>query len=174
MDLRVQDNKNYPPMIALIPPNSTVLDLGCGCGNPFKGKKFPLLVGVDVFRKRFHMPEYDVVLCYDLRKVTNLFYKKSFDVVTAFDVIEHLTREEGFKLIKDAEKIARSKTIFFTPTKWTENKEAVENPKYWSYGNQANYHKSLWVQKDFIEKGYAIKPCQEEYVLAEKVFEITR
>lgn len=165
---RIQDNKGYAPIMALVPIDATILDLACGCGNPFKGVKPRLLVGVDVFRKNFSMPEYDIVLNHDVRKITDLFYEKSFDVVTAFDAIEHFTREEGAKLIEDAEKLARTKVVFFTPTKWTENKEAVENKKYWSYGNSFNYHKSLWSEKDFLDRGYRIVPFQG-YALAEKV-----
>ncbi|GAG79676.1 unnamed protein product, partial [marine sediment metagenome] len=100
------------------------------------------------------------------RKILDLFSEKSFDVVTVTDVIEHLTREEGIKLIEDAEKLARKKVIFFTPKIWDDNREAVKNPKYWSYGNIDNYHKSLWTEEDFTERGYTIIPWRA--ILAEK------
>lgn len=153
--------------MGLIPKDATILDLGCGCGNPFKGIKFPLLVGVDIFRKEFDMPEYDVVIFHDAKKIDKLFQEKSFDVVTGIDFIEHLKKEEGFEIIRKAEKIARKEVIFFTPKKWSENKGAVENPKYWSYGNPADYHKSLWIEKDFTSRGYEIIPWQK-YILAKK------
>ena len=168
MELRTQDNRGYKKIMNLIPRDSTILDLGCGCGNPFRGIKFPLLVGVDVFRKRFDMPEYDVVMFYDVNKIDELFLDKSFDIVTGIDFIEHLKKEEGFEIIKKAEKIARKKVIFFTPKKWDDNKQAVEDSKYWSYGNTYNYHHSLWCEEDFIQRGYEIVPFNLRYVLAQK------
>ena len=167
MKLREQTNPGYVQIMNLIPKDSTILDLGCGCGNPFKGIKFILLVGVDVFRKKFDMPEYDVVMFYDAKKIDELFLDKSFDIVTGIDFIEHLKKEEGFEMIKKAEKIARKKVIFFTPREWGENKQEVESPRYWSYGNPANYHQSLWNEGDFIKQGYEIVPFQG-YVLAQK------
>lgn len=167
MELRTQDNKGYKLIMDLIPRDSTILDLGCGCGNPFRGIRFSLLVGVDIFRKKFDMPEYDVVIFYDVKKIDELFLDNSFDIVTGIDFIEHLKKEEGFEIIKKAEKIARKKVIFFTPRKWSENKQAVENSKYWSYGNPSNYHKSLWCDEDFIQRGYEIVPFRN-YVLAQK------
>ena len=167
MKLRIQNNPSYKNIINLIPRDSTILDLGCGCGNPFKGIKFSLLVGVDIFRKKFDMPEYDVVIFYDATKIDELFLDKSFDIVTGIDFIEHLKKEEGFEIIKKAEKVARKKVIFFTPRKWKDNKQAVEDSQYWSYGNPANYHQSLWNDEDFIKQGYEIVPFQG-YVLAKK------
>ena len=165
--MRIQDNPSYRHIMKLISKDSTILDLGCGCGNPFKGIKFPLLVGVDVFRKKFDTPEYDVIMFYDVKKIDELFLEKSFDIVTGIDFIEHLKKEEGFEMIKKAEKIARKKVIFFTPRKWSENKQAVECSKYWSYGNKSNYHQSLWNDEDFIKQGYEIVPFRG-YVLAKK------
>ena len=49
MNLRQQENQSYKNIMNLIPRDSTILDLGCGCGNPFKGIKFPLLVDLDIF-----------------------------------------------------------------------------------------------------------------------------
>jgi len=167
MKLRIQDNKGYKIVTDLIPENSTVLDLGCGCGNPFKGMKYPLLIGLDIFKKEFDMPEYDLVIFQDALKMDELFLDKSFDVVIGLDFIEHLMKDDGFKVIEKAEKLARKKVIFFTPKVWTENKSAVEDSSYWSYGNPYNYHRSYWTDQDFIKRGYKIKPCQG-FVLAEK------
>ncbi len=169
-ELRTQNHKGYKYLMTYIPKDSTVLDLACGCGNPFAGIKFPTLIGVDIWKKHFNMPEYDNVLHYDIRKINEIFQEKCFDVVTAFDVIEHLEKEEGFKLIKDAERIARKKVIFFTPKKWDDNKKAVETKHYWSYGNPANYHKSLWKEKDFTDLGYKTLSYRG-YVFVEKVIE---
>ena len=164
---REQGDSNYIQIMSLIPKDRTILDLGCGSGHPFIGTEFPVLIGVDVWKKKFEMPEYDQVWFHDIKKITELYPQKFFDVVTCIDVIEHLEKQEGFKLLEDVEKIAWDKIIIFTPKKWTENKEAVENENYWSYGNKYNYHQSHWTEKDFIDRGYEIIP-NEDYILAKK------
>jgi len=166
---RKTNDRNYIQIRSLIPKGPiTVLDLGCGNGQPFIGADIPVLVGVDIWKKKFNMPEYSDVFIHDIREINRLFPEKSYDVVTNIDVIEHLEKEEGLKLIEDAEKLALNKVIFFTPKEWSENKEAVENKKYWSYGNPANYHKSHWKEEDFTSRGYEIIP-NRKYILAQKV-----
>jgi len=160
-------DSNYIQIMNLIPKDRTVLDLGCGNGQSFTGSDFPVLVGVDIWKKKFEMPEYDEVYFHDIREIDKLYPPKSFDIVTAIDTIEHLEKEEGFKLIENAETIAKNKVIFFTPRKWSENKEAGENKKFWSYGNPYNYHKSLWKEEDFTSRGYEIIP-NKNYILAQK------
>ena len=167
LEFREQGDSNYIQIMSLIPKVSTVLDLGCGAGHPFIGTEFPILIGVDVWKRKFYMPEYDQVWFHDIRKILELYPQKFFDVLTCIDVIEHLEKEEGFKLMEDAEKIAWNKVIIFTPKKWSENKESVENKSYWSYGNKYNYHKSHWTEKDFTDRGYKIIP-NEDYILAKK------
>ena len=164
---REQTDSNYIQIISLIPKGSTVLDLGCGNGRPFIETEFPVLIGVDIWKKKFEMPEYDQIWFHDIREILELYPQKFFDVVTIIDVIEHLEKEQGIKLMEDAEKIAWDKVIIFTPKKWTENKDAVENESYWSYGNKYNYHKSHWAEKDFTDRGYEII-SNEDYILAKK------
>ena len=165
---KIQLNENYKKIISLIPKDSTVLDLGCGRGNPFIGSNFSLLVGVDLFKKKFHMPEHDLVLYYDIKNIDSLVSENSFDTIVLIDTIEHLKKEEGIKLLKDCEKIGKKKVIVFTPNIWTENQEPTRNSEMWSYKNPYNLHKSLWKIKDFTDLGYSIIPCQKEYILAEK------
>ena len=164
---RVQGDSNYIQIMSLIPKNSTILDLGCGAGHPFIGTNFPVLVGVDLWKKKFEMPEYDQIWFHDIKEISKLYPQKFFEVITVIDVIEHLEKKDGIKLMEDAEKIAWDKVIIFTPKKWSENKQAVEDKRFWSYGNKYNYHKSHWVEKDFTDRGYEIIP-NKDYILAKK------
>ncbi len=166
--MREQTNPHYTIMMKQIPKDNTVLDLGCGCGNPFRDTCFPCLIGIDIFRKHFDMPEYTATLYIDIKKIDKCVYGDEFDVVTAIDVIEHLTKDEGYKLLKDMEAIARNKVMIFTPLKWDKNEEAVKDKNCWAYGNEHNYHKSLWCERDFTKEGYEIVQCQTGYVLAIK------
>lgn len=169
LKFREQYDENYKQIMSLIPKDRTILDLGCGNGGPFIGEKFPFLMGVDIWKKKFEMPEYDVIYFYDIKKILEIVYPKFFDIVTCIDVIEHLEKEEGLKLIEDAEKMAWDKVIFFTPKKWdeTKNKDSFENPKWWSFGNEYCLHKSHWTEKDFTDRGYEIIP-NKDYILAKK------
>ena len=165
---RKQNNPHYIHIMSLIPKDRTILDLGCGNGQPFIGVNFPVLVGVDVWKKKFDMPEYSDVFIHDIKEINKLFPEKSYDVITCIDTIEHLEKEDGFKLMEDAEKLALNKVIFFTPKKWSENRDSFENPRWWSYRNEHCLHKSLWTEEDFTDRGYEIISNQE-YILAQKV-----
>ncbi len=169
---RIQRHPYYKIMTDLVPTKYTVLDLGCGNGLPMIGTNFKMLVGVDAFDKihkgLFDMPEFDLILNLDIKNITDSFQMDSFDAITCIDVIEHLKKKDGEKLIKDMEYIARKRVLIFTPLIWSENQDSFKNPIWWSYGNTYNLHHSLWTEEDFTSKGYKIIKCQEGYVLAVK------
>ena len=68
------------------------------------------------------------------------FQPKSFDTVLVLQLIEHLTRENGLKLIADAEKIARKKVILATPVGFL---------KY-------DFHLSGWEPEELEKLGYTV------------------
>ncbi|MBU4242294.1 MAG: SAM-dependent methyltransferase, partial [Nanoarchaeota archaeon] len=72
----------------------------------------------------------------------------SFDCVLASDLIEHLTKEEGNKLIKMMEKIAKKRVIIFTPNGFLPQGEFNKNP--WQV------HKTGWTVEEMQKKGYKI------------------
>ena len=55
------------------------------------------------------------MICGDIRNLTDYFKRGQFDACIAIDVIEHLPKEEGLKLMEDMESIAKRKIIIFTP-----------------------------------------------------------
>ena len=128
--------------------NWDVLSLGCGIGQGELG--FKKVAGVDIWDYSSSFP-YEFIK-YDIRKIRELFLPGSFDLVIGLDIIEHLTREQGLKLIRDSETIARKAVVFYTPIKWGDNKQ---DESCWAYGNPYNDHKSLWQPEDF--KGYEIR-----------------
>src|SRR5450759_4805085 len=96
----------------------SILDVGCGRGSPIKtfSKNF-YSVGVDLFKpailesksKRIH----DDYLLVD---INNLCFRPNFfDAVLALDVIEHLEKAKGLRLIKTMENIAKKKVVMITP-----------------------------------------------------------
>ena len=130
--------------------NWDVLSLGCGIGQGELGLKNEQLTGVDIWDYSLQFPSQFIK--YDIRKIKNLFPDNSFDLIMGLDIIEHLTRRQGFKLIRDSETIARKAVVFYTPIKWGDNKQ---DESCWAYGNPYNDHKSLWQPEDF--KGYEIR-----------------
>lgn len=135
---------------SLINPEDEVLDIGCGNKIITRYLKCKKLTGVDAFED--YLTKFDVLG--DMLKIKELVPEKSYDVLFCLDAIEHLEKDAGMTFLGDMESVARKKIVLFTPTFWTDNSEAVLNPNFWSYGNQYNYHKSLWTIEDFLAKGY--------------------
>lgn len=98
----------------------TVLELGAG--------KFSYL---RLLKKQFHITAFDIdkrsleiareanvynhCINGNVTMISNYFDENSFDCVVAFDLIEHLEKEEGLILIKNMERIAKKKIIIYTP-----------------------------------------------------------
>src|ERR1043166_5173699 len=97
----------------------TVLDVGCGSPSPLHLFQARRSVGIDG-----HQPSLDQAqksgthhefICEDIRRLEHQFSGGQFDCCIALDVIEHLKKADGFKLMEAMEKVARRKVIFFTP-----------------------------------------------------------
>lgn len=144
----------------------TVLDVGCGSNSPLGSIKNKLYSeGVDSFlpsitkskAQKIHNKYHKM----DVLNIDKKFKSNSFDCVIAIDLIEHLTKEDGKKLIKKMEKIARKKVIIFTPNGFLPQGEYDNNP--WQV------HKSGWTVEEMQKKGYKVigingwKPLRGEY-----------
>lgn len=133
---------------------ATLLDIGCGYISPayefFKNMEYT--VGIDGYEKavegarahKVHTRQYVL----DVKKIGTEFAEKSFDCVIALDLIEHLIKADGYKLISDAEKIAKKKIIIFTPNGFVEQNE-YDN-------NKLQRHFSGWSVNDFRKLGYKV------------------
>jgi SAM-dependent methyltransferase len=126
---------------------NSVLDLGCGKNTVlqcFDNIKYS--VGVDKFEPYFEEGKkvYNKYIIADVTEVG--FPDKSFDAVMAMDILEHLTKEEGTKLIKNMEKWAKKKIIIFTPNGY------VEQEGYG--GNEYQLHKCGWSVKELEALGF--------------------
>jgi len=124
----------------------TVLDVACGRNSPIKNCKEDFVsTGVDIFEpylieskeKGIHK---DYIVA-DIMELEKVIPSKSFDAVIALDLIEHLEKEDGFKLIEMMTKIAKKKIIIFTPNGFQPQRAFDDNP--WQE------HKSGWYVEDF-------------------------
>lgn len=132
---------------------SSLLDVGCGADSPIKYfSKRPYSVGVDAFipylrdsqRKDIHN-EYVQM---DILNIGAAFSGKSFDAVLASDVIEHLKREDGLRLLQMMESIARKKVIVFTPNGFL--------PQEIYDGNVHQLHLSGWEVDEMRHLGFKV------------------
>lgn len=131
----------------------SILDVGCGNGIFFSlintNKKYDGM-GVDLFHKYILMARktgaYTKVIEKDIRKIN--FSSRSFDVVISSQVVEHLTKKEGFNLLVKMEVIAKKRVIIGTPNGHF-HQEAYDE-------NDLQKHKSHWSVKDFQDRGYKV------------------
>ncbi len=131
-----------------------VLDIGCGYGatglyirtRTYKNG-WCHLVGIDPFQEyvslQRRMNIYDEV--YQDYGENLEFLDKEFDIAIAQHTIEHCTKEIGFKLLDNMERMAK-RVIICTPNGYTES-GPLDN-------NQDNHHRSGWHSEDFKKRGY--------------------
>ncbi len=126
----------------------SVLDLGCGSNSLLRFFNIPYSVGVDKFgpylgeskKRKIHNKYIEE----DVAKIG--FPDKSFDAIIAIDLLEHLTKEEGYRLIKNMEKWARKKIVVFTPNGYVKQAEYD--------GNRFQQHKCGWIIKELEDLGF--------------------
>lgn len=122
---------------------TTILDLGCG--NKGISKQLPgKVTTLDIF------PKFNPDILWDLTKPLPL-KDNSYDVILLLDVIEHVDRESGARLLDEIKRVAKKRIIISTPLYWTPNDEETNNPQSEYYGNKYNLHRSLWNLMDFEE-----------------------
>jgi len=126
----------------------SVLDLGCGPNSPLQFCKVPYSLGVDIFdtyleeswKKGLHS-EY---MTADLREVS--FKPRSFDAVLCSEVLEHMTKEDGYKLLDRMDSWARKKVIITTPNGYIYQEGYDDNP--------FQSHTSGWTVSDLRHAGF--------------------
>lgn len=132
----------------------TILDVGCGKGEPMRiinrFKRF-YSVGVDIFRPYLieskRKNTHDAYLLCDVRWLP--FRKRKFDAVICLEVLEHLTKNDGSKMISEMERIARKKVIITTP-RYTVKQNAFD-------GNPYQEHISFWTPVELTKLGYQVR-----------------
>jgi hypothetical protein len=126
--------KNAAGGLAEFNDQVSILDIGHGKGLHLKNVKFNSrveIVGFDVSASWLSESIKSSVTG-NAPKDLDLILDSSFDIVMAFDLIEHLSREDGYKLLYHMERIARDSTL--------------DNP--------FDAHVSGWSHRDFKAFGY--------------------
>lgn len=108
----------------LLPYATSLLDLGCGYGwfalrirTELEHGSKVYLVGCDIHEpylmKIKDLGLYDDLVACDVRMAP--FRRKSVDLILATDLIEHMEKKDGTKLLRDTMIIGRKAVIISTP-----------------------------------------------------------
>ena len=131
-----------------------VLDLGCGKGSlglllrQAPGGLRAHLTGAEIFQpnidfvRRFNL--YDEILEGDITEKDDW---PDFDVVVACEILEHLPRDDGERLLA---RLEHAPTVIVS----TPNGRDLRGP---IGGNDAEAHLSVWTVADFKTRGYEVK-----------------
>jgi SAM-dependent methyltransferase len=132
----------------------SVLDVGCGTDSPIGRlqRKPARAVGVDghapaieASRRAGIHAEYH---CMPVLDVGTRFAPHSFDAVLASDLIEHLEKPDGERLLDLMESLARRRVIVFTPNGFLPQGEVDGNPY--------QVHRSGWTVGEMRARGYRV------------------
>ena len=127
----------------------TVLDLGCGSSSPLQYcKSVKYSVGVETFPPYLEESKKRKIHNESIKKRVEEvdFPEKSFDAVIMVEVLEHLSEEIGYTLLKNAEKWAKKKVIVSTPNGFM--------PQRQRDGNPFQKHLSGWNKKTLEKLGF--------------------
>lgn len=140
-----------PPVIS----GKVVLDLGCGNGllgcllHGSRILKGTTLIGLEANE------EY-IKICKEHRSYNKIIKKalpnipmkdQSVDVIFCIEVIEHLKKSDGLKLLREIDRVCRERAIITTPNVFFQPIEGRKNE---------DAHHSLWSTKDFRSFGYKV------------------
>lgn len=130
----------------------SILDVGCGDNSPIGLlEECYTTVGVDAYKPSIEESKkrkiHNAYILGDIKRLNSLVKEKSFDAVVALDVIEHLKKGDGYKLLKNMERAARKKVILVTPNGFI--------PQF-NKNNKLQTHLSGWTVEDFTNEGYRV------------------
>lgn len=167
----VKKNELMAKAMQAMRPAETLLDIGCG------------IVPQDYIRPQVHIccepyAEYVahlqkrisdmdtkdrsyVVLNMGWGDAVRYFPEKSVDTVILADVIEHLEKEEGRKLLQATERIARQQVIVFTPLGFMPQHHGDGKDGWGLSGGDWQEHKSGWMPEDFQGDDWQFIAAQE-------------
>lgn len=135
--------------------SSTILDVGVGFG--IWGylmrvlRKPSLLVGIDVdLNYLLASKEHNIYECLALASASSLpFREKVFDYVLAIEVIEHLPKGDGERMLTELERVCKRKIMLTTPNGYLEQHPCV--------APESEIHKSGWSAEELRRKGYKVR-----------------
>ena len=133
-----------------------VLDIGCGIMpmNYFRPKVHlmvePWLEYSDILAHRHSGDKSVVIMRTGALEALCHLADNSVDSIFLLDVIEHLEKEEGRKVIVESERVAREQIVIFTPLGYMPQHMESSQADGWGLGGSAvQEHRSGWEPEDF-------------------------
>lgn len=150
------DPSTFIPLVAsYFGPHDNLLDVGSGnaiVGLEHWGIPHDQIWSLDIFQPANPWRNFKLGNALD---AVSLFGEHSFDVVMACELIEHLDKEDGPKLLRRLEKVARRLVIGTTPNGFLEQDPAKTPHEPWAK-NPYQKHLSGWTAPELVELGYCV------------------
>jgi len=93
------------------------------------------------------------------------FPESSIDVIAIIDVIEHMPKETGMKVIELAKKVAKNNIVLFTPLGFLEQEHADGKDAWGMNGGEWQKHLSGWYPEDFQGSGWEYFVLEDFHLL---------
>ena len=133
-----------------------VLDVGCGIApmNYFRPKLHilvePWYEYSDIIAYRYSGDKSIIIIRTGALEAVHQLSDNSVDSIFLLDVIEHLDKEVGRKVIVESERVAREQIVIFTPLGFMPQHMEGSEPDGWGLGGSTvQEHRSGWEPEDF-------------------------
>lgn len=130
----------------------SVLDVGCGRTSLIRLSGFDRTVGLEGYEPDAEAARrngtHDEIVVGDARALEQLFGPAKFDACIALDVIEHLSKEDGLKMMRSMEAVSARKTLFVTPSGFL--------PQGHTEAGDLQAHLSGWEPDEMRRLGYRV------------------
>jgi hypothetical protein len=99
---------------------ASALDVGCGSKSwTLRDLELSNTAGIEAYEPAFlearRLNTHDHLVLGDARDLVRWFKPRQFDACIAIDLIEHLNKEDGLRLMRQMEQIALKRVVLFTP-----------------------------------------------------------
>ena len=139
---------------------SSVVDIGCGKGalgstmRHWRGRT-RYTVGVDAYVPYLRYCQkqrlYDELVACDVRFLP--FVNRAFEDVLSIEVIEHLPKTEGLRLLEELERIGSKQLVISTPYGYME----MYHKNLVPLEDSLMKHRSGWLPEEFARRGYTVR-----------------
>lgn len=142
-----------------------VLDIGCGL-RPFFFFVPRVHLAIEpwtqyhpLLRKRYETVPGFVLLNLMVPDGLRAIPDKSVDSVFMLDLIEHLEKPDGHRLLAEAERIGRQQLVVFTPLGFMDQSYGPDEKDAWGFDNTGlQQHRSGWLPEE-LGPGWVVHGC---------------